>query len=419
VDATSPAKHAAAAALGKRIAFANLADADLYVDAIYEGGTAGTFGDDPISRLLPCGNRGGFRVANRPGDGRHAFVVLYSTLADADWPDHLDLDLGRFTYFGDNKRPGHELHQTHRGGNRLLRVAFEATHATPPRRSEIPPFFVFTKGSLGRNVVFRGLAVPGGPDLSPIDDLVAFWRTTADQRFQNYRATFTLLDTGGVIARQWISDLVSGVQASTQAPAAWSDWTERGRYRPLRAPRTRLFRTVDDQRPQSHQDEAMVAAIRRHFVDPHAFEACAAAIWAMYAPSTDYTLTAPSRDGGRDAYGYYKIGPEADPIRLDFALEAKCYAADNGVGVRELSRLISRLRHRQFGVLVTTSYLAPQAYEELREDDHPVVVISARDIVEILKRQGIATPTETEGWLQREFPADASLGIPGDPAQSH
>ena len=125
----------------------------------------------------------------------------------------------------------------------------------------------------------------------------------------------------------------------------------------------------------------------------------------MYAPTSDYTLTAPSRDGGRDAYGYYKLGPEADPIRLDFALEAKCYGPDNGVGVRELSRLISRLRHRQFGVLVTTSYLAPQAYEELRQDDHPVIVISPRrDIVEILKRHGVATSAETESWLKREFP---------------
>jgi hypothetical protein len=404
--ATTPSKQVAGA-LGRRIAFAELADADLYVDAIYEGGTAGTFGDDPISLLIPCGNRGGFRVANRSGERRHALVVLYSTLADADWPDHLDLDLGRFTYYGDNKHPGHELHQTHRGGNRLLRLAFEATHATPSRRDDIPPFFVFTKGSLGRDVVFRGLAVPGAPDLSPTDDLVAIWRTTADQRFQNYRATFTLLDTGGVIHRRWISDLVSGKSESSHAPAAWREWIERGRYRPLRAPRTRLFRTIEDQRPQSRDDEAMLALIRRHFVDPHAFEACAAVIWAMYAPSSDYTLTAPTRDGGRDAYGYYKLGPEADPIRLDFALEAKCYAADNGVGVRELSRLISRLRHRQFGVLVTTSYLAPQAYEELRDDDHPVVVISARDIVDILKKQGIATPSETETWLQREFPIDA------------
>jgi pimeloyl-ACP methyl ester carboxylesterase len=169
------------------------------------------------------------------------------------------------------------------------------------------------------------------------------------------------------------------------------------------------LRTVDDQRPRSSEEEAIVAAIRSHFADPHGFEACAAAIWAMYAPSTDYTLTAPSRDGGRDGYGYYKLGPESDPIRLDFALEAKCYGADNGVGVRDLSRLISRLRHRQFGVLVTTSYLAPQAYEELREDDHPVVVISARDIVDILKRRGISTATETEAWLRREFPKDEAI----------
>jgi hypothetical protein len=237
---------------------------------------------------------------------------------------------------------------------------------------------------------------------------VAIWRTTADQRFQNYRATFTLLDTGGVVTREWINGLVRGERECSDAPAAWCEWVKNGRYRALRAPRTRLFRTVDDQRPQSPEDEAIVAAIRRHFVDPHGFEACAAAIWAMYAPSTDYTLTAPTRDGGRDAYGYYKLGPEADPIRLDFALEAKCYAPDNGVGVRELSRLISRLRHRQFGVLVTTSYLAPQAYEELREDDHPVVVISARDIVEVLRRQGLATPADTESWLQREFPTDGA-----------
>src|SRR5262249_49170364 len=156
----------------------------------------------------------------RTSDRRHALVVLYSTLADTDWPDHLDLDLGRFTYYGDNKRPGHELHETHRGGNRLLRQAFEATHATPPHRIDIPPFLVFTKSSLRRYVVFRGLAVPGAPDLSPTDDLIAIWRTTAGQRFQNYRATFTLLDCG-IITRRWINALVTDGQESRDAPGAW------------------------------------------------------------------------------------------------------------------------------------------------------------------------------------------------------
>jgi hypothetical protein len=52
-------------------------------------------------------------------------------------------------------------------------------------------------------------------------------------------------------------------------------------------------------------------------------------------------------------------------MSLDFALEAKCYAPENGVGVKELSRLVSRLRHRQFGILVTASFLGHQAYQEL------------------------------------------------------
>jgi Restriction endonuclease len=63
-----------------------------------------------------------------------------------------------------------------------------------------------------------------------------------------------------------------------------------------------------------------------------------------------------------------------DPVYAEFSLEAKCYQPGfdgkvvNTIGVREVSRLISRIRHRQFGVLVTTSVVAPQAYEEVRED---------------------------------------------------
>jgi hypothetical protein len=77
-------------------------------------------------------------------------------------------------------------------------------------------------------------------------------------------------------------------------------------------------------------------------------------------------VTRPSVDGGRDAIGKYRVGPISDPISLDFALEAKCYGPNNGVGVKELSRLISRLRHREFGILVTTSFVSQQAYQELR-----------------------------------------------------
>lgn len=66
---------------------------------------------------------------------------------------------------------------------------------------------------------------------------------------------------------------------------------------------------------------------------------------------------------------------------------------------RDISRLISRLRHRQFGILVTTSYLALQAYKEIKEDEHPVVIISAVDIVAILRAVGLGVEGDLRNWL--------------------
>ena len=57
-----------------------------------------------------------------------------------------------------------------------------------------------------------------------------------------------------------------------------------------------------------------------------------------------------------------------------------------------------------FGVLVTTSYLHQQAYEEFKSDGHPIVVISARDVVDILKANGYGDATAVRDWLQHEFP---------------
>ena len=74
----------------------------------------------------------------------------------------------------------------------------------------------------------------------------------------------------------------------------------------------------------------------------------------------------------------------ANDSKFDFALEAKCHGPTGGLGVKVLSRLISRLRHRQFGILVTTTFLAPQAYQELVEDQQPIVVCSGGDLAELL-----------------------------------
>jgi restriction endonuclease Mrr len=95
------------------------------------------------------------------------------------------------------------------------------------------------------------------------------------------------------------------------------------------------------------------------------------------------------------------VGPSSDPIRLSFALEAKRYSQANTVGVKEVSRLISRIKHREFGVLVTTSAVNPQAYKEIRTDQHPIVVITGRDIVQILAANGVTTPALCLAWVKR------------------
>lgn len=385
----------------RRYRFDQLPTADLVIDAVYEGGVVGNASDDPLSLLLPGGNQGGFRYRNRPASDGQQFVVLYSDLSDNDWPDVLDVELGRFVYYGDNKRPGSDLHVTSRGGNRILRDAFEAVHAIPHGRASVPPFFVFTKGLGGRQVVFRGLAVPGASGVSSSDDLVAIWRSSSGARFQNYRASFTILDAPRV-SRAWIQQILEDNPSGPEAPAAWRAWQKRGVYRPLAAPKTH-HRTRIEQLPVPN-DRQIVQAIIDFFPNPVAFEACAAKIWELQAGRIEYTMTRPSRDGGRDAFGHLRVGPESDPVQLEFALEAKRYDMRNAVGVKELARLISRIRNRMFGVLVTTSYLHEQAYQEMKADGHPIVVITARDIVEILRANGYGDVASVTGWLTREFP---------------
>ena len=110
-----------------------------------------------------------------------------------------------------------------------------------------------------------------------------------------------------------------------------------------------------------------------------------------------------TRDGGRDAVGKYRIGPNTSALEIEFALEAKRYQMQNPVGVKETSRLISRIKHRQFGIFVTTSYVADQAYKEIVEDEQPIIIISGKDIVDILMNAGINSVALLKEWLISNF----------------
>jgi Restriction endonuclease AspBHI N-terminal/Restriction endonuclease len=378
------------------VLFDQFSKADLHIDAIYQGSRNGNAGDDPLHRLLGVSIQGGFRILGSREQPR--LIVLTTSMSDPEWPDDLDPETGVFTYYGDNKRPGRELHDTPRYGNVLLRNLFDALHTR--RRDLVPPVLIFASAGRYRDVVFKGLAVPGVAGLSPLDDLVAVWKTTEGRRFQNYQAKFTVLDIPR-LSRAWLNALQANGTSLADPPEAWREWRTTGRSRPLKAVRSLEIRTREEQLPSGPDDALLRLILERFSASPHEFEAYAVEVIRLFLGEgvISIDLTRPVRDGGRDAIGKYLIGRGMSSVAVDFSMEAKCYDPSNSVGVKELSRLISRLRHRQFGILVTTSWVNAQAYKEIKEDSHPIIIVSGGDIVRILKEKGINSAQVLTAWL--------------------
>lgn len=285
--------------------------ADLVIDACYSGSRNGNSSDDPLVKLLSLSNQGGFRIRGTRTSPR--LIALISSMEDVDWPDELDQSTGVFTYYGDNKKPGRKLDETSRYGNNLLELIFESLHSG--LREKIPPVLIFTKAGAYRDLVFRGLAVPGAIGRTHNDDLVAIWHTTKGQRFQNYKAVFTVLDLPK-IPREWLNDIIGGMAGSESehAPVEWRAWVKSGQYTPLIAKRSQPIRSKKEQLPCSKQDLKMLSTIHEYFKDdPYAFEACAAHLVRLCLPDTvELDLTRRYRDGGRDGIGKLRIGrPES------------------------------------------------------------------------------------------------------------
>lgn len=391
------------------IAFEQLQTADLVVDTIYKGGKVSGKGSEVLSKLMPgCSNSGGFRkVMRKDGSGLPAYVVLYTSMQELAWPDYLDEETGIFRYYGDNRNPGRTILDTPRKGNVLLEFVFECLNSKDGSINNIPPFFIFKKTGMGWDVKFLGLAAPGNPKISPDKDLVAFWRTMNEERFQNYEAYFTVLDTSTAIDRRWLDALISDHDNSLQyAPDTWKRFISKGRNGivPLVAKKIETVPSKYDQLQSDIEGQNCLKIIRDFYSEfPQGFELCAKDILEKTDDKfQDFELTRPWRDGGRDALGYYVInagGKSNIPLRIDCALEAKCYSEKNSVGVREMSRLISRIRYRQFGVMITTSYVDNQAYKEVIEDGHPILIVTASDIAQTLRHNSITT-NNIYDWLQ-------------------
>lgn len=381
------------------VKFEDLEKANLIIDETYCGGTAPNMSSEVLSKLMLCMNAKGFRPV-KDKKGNYAYCVLYTTGEDVDWKDYLDAELGRFIYYGDNKKSGTSIHNTKNIGNNILKNYFEKLENND--RKSIIPFFIFQKVK-GRDVRFLGLAIPGDDRLTKEEQLISVWSQKDGKRYQNYKSVFSILDIE-MIDRRWLIDLKNSVKNSKYEPENWRKWQKGGECKHLTSKKVVEYRNKEEQLPKKEPDLKIIKEIYNYFNDPYEFEKCAAKIAQMMDKNiVSYDLTRTRRDGGRDAIGKYRIGVSKSNIQVEFALEAKRYDINNGVGVKETSRLISRIKHREFGILVTTSYVDMQTYKEIVEDGHPIVIISAVDIVEILKKSGIKTVKDVKEWLESNF----------------
>lgn len=381
--------------------------ADLLVDSVYKAGEDKDLRSEVLSKLMHIGNVGGFRKCKKLVNGKKinevGYVCIFSTGEELEWCDELDRTLGRFVYWGDNRKAGNPIDKTSLGGNAFLQNIFKNLSAG--NRHAIAPIFVFQKYT-GRDAIFLGLAVPGDRRTRPQDSLVAVWAQNSAGRYQNYKAIFTILDIS-FIDRRWLADLEVGCGYESQyAPDVWKKWVDKGTYKPLITDKNPVqYRRAYEQLPSLGSPQYdMLQSIIDYFKNPFDFEACACKIAQMMDPNIIYIdQTQRTRDGGRDAVGKYRVGLQSGGIELEFALEAKRYNIENPVGVKETSRLISRIKNRQFGIFITTSYLGSQAYKEIIEDQQPVIIVSGKDIIDILINSGITDKKQLDFWLKANF----------------
>lgn len=392
---------------------------NLYVDAIYKADpNKKNTSAEVLSKLMGVKNQGGFRYKGNTASPN--FVILFTSGEDIYWRDELDTSLGVLVYFGDNKTPGKDLHQTNLHGNEILRYMFDISASDDLEiRKKLPPIFVFKK-SKGRDVKFLGLAVPGIKGKPKKDWLTAVWGCNRNgDRFQNYKAYFTILNTssgseaqsGFGINLAWINDIENGKSYnSIYAPFEWKKYVENKNYKPLLARVEKFVKSKEEQLPETPLKKELLKWLHSYFIEKdrgYSFESFAADLTRyMDSAVMDVDVTRPYKDGGFDAEGRYRIFSNVENvIYVDFYLQAKCYDPDsNSICVKDTSRLISRIKNRQFGILFTTSFISKQAYDEVLEDKHPIVFINGRNIIDYIFNELEIRDVETlKKWLIKNY----------------
>jgi hypothetical protein len=208
----------------------------------------------------------------------------------------------------------------------------------------------------------------------------------------------------------WITDILNDkTYESEYAPLEWKRYIDERNYQALVCKFEKSVKTREEQLPGDKVGMQMLEIIQNFFIQKdhgYSFEKFAND-FAQYMDNgiVEITTTQPYRDGGFDGIGKYRLFPKSDnEVLVDFYLQAKCYNANDAVGVADMARLISRIKDRQFGIMFTTSYLAKQAFQELIDDGHPIVLINGRILIDYIKKELSINDCDTmKKWLSKNY----------------
>jgi hypothetical protein len=338
-------------------------------------------------------NSGGirtFRLRNLKSAPVHAFIVLLTTGARINpgsnpWEDEVDLLAGEITYWGDAKWDARRKDIDSFVGNRSLRAAFDAVLLG--RREIVPPVLHFSKTRSGW-VRFNGLCT--------IEELELAWFEDKGHPVQNYRARLAVLDERAVSV-DWLHRRMlatSTTDLTKDGPQAWRDY-QSGVLRRIAIWAPHL-RSVGSQVPAAGSADAKALAELASFA-PKEFEVGVVSLFEEVRVVHKVTQTRLSRDGGFDFFGTFLLPV---PLRYQIPFRGEVKRWKSGVGPKDVSRLVARLRRGEFGLFVTTSYFTRQAQEEVLSDAYPTKLLSGSDVVRFMKEVGAVRKGEiSSAWV--------------------
>ena len=145
-------------------------------------------------------------------------------------------------------------------------------------RKKITPIFLFESKKEYKGVQFKGLIVHGNSNYDDKDILTAVWASKENgDRFQNYKAIFTLLDTKeessnepnkSSIDLRWLDDIKNELcYESVYVQISYKRWVKKGIYTPFETIRLNNVRTKEEQLPSEPQKLKMLKIIHDYFYD--------------------------------------------------------------------------------------------------------------------------------------------------------